>query len=159
MAIRKHVLFSVGGFNPDGYNSPEMLWYRGDGEYGLLLKIREKGLETWYSPFPEIEHIIPKDRLSINQLENLVKNHSVSRVFTFARKHKCQVHWLFLLMVFTKITSIPLKMIAQVYPSNTDTHNVFHLRALKYLTMATYASKLLSDNRLRLYVMKPDYFS
>lgn len=63
-SIRKQVLFEVGGFNPDGFADRKFIWYRGDGECGLLRKIRAADYKIVYAPEAVIKHRIPAKRLT-----------------------------------------------------------------------------------------------
>lgn len=64
LAVRRSVLFRVGGFNPDAFADPKLLRYRGDGEVGLARKVRELGLPIWYEPAAQLEHVVPENRVS-----------------------------------------------------------------------------------------------
>ena len=44
MAVRRTVVFGVGGFNPDGLGDRRLIWIRGDGECGLQEKIYKSGI-------------------------------------------------------------------------------------------------------------------
>jgi MoaA/NifB/PqqE/SkfB family radical SAM enzyme/predicted O-methyltransferase YrrM/glycosyltransferase involved in cell wall biosynthesis len=62
-AIRREVLFDCSGFNPDAF--PEgMLRYRGDGEFGLAVRIGSKGYRAFYHPGITVQHLVPPGRLT-----------------------------------------------------------------------------------------------
>lgn len=63
-SIKKDILYETGGFNPDAFPW-NLIKYRGDGETGLLTKVRAKGYKIVYTPFAVVEHVISKDRLTI----------------------------------------------------------------------------------------------
>lgn len=64
MAVRRDVLYRVGGFNPDGLGDRKRIWLRGDGECGLQEKIYDAGLRVVYVPGAWIYHRIPASRLT-----------------------------------------------------------------------------------------------
>ncbi len=64
MAIRRPVLYQVGGFNPDAIGDPRLIWLRGDGETGLLKKIYSAGYKVVYEPGAWLYHRIPASRLT-----------------------------------------------------------------------------------------------
>jgi glycosyltransferase involved in cell wall biosynthesis len=65
LAIRRAVLFDVGGFNPDamGWNR-RLFWLRGDGETGLHKKVTEAGYRVRYEPSAGLVHRIPATRMT-----------------------------------------------------------------------------------------------
>ena len=63
MAVRRAVLYEVGGFHPDGIADPRLIWYRGDGETGLHKKIYQAGYKVIYTPKAWLHHRIPASRL------------------------------------------------------------------------------------------------
>lgn len=64
MAVRKSVLFEVGGFNPDiyGYGDKKHLWLGGDGECGLEKKIYQHKYKIVYEPRAWVYHRVPASR-------------------------------------------------------------------------------------------------
>ncbi len=64
MAVRKKVLYDAGGFNPDGFADPRLIWLRGDGEIGLLKKIFDLGHKIVYEPRAWLYHRIPASKLT-----------------------------------------------------------------------------------------------
>lgn len=67
-AVRKRVFEDCGGFHPDIV--PKALQrYQGDGETGLSLKIKKKGLACLYHPAMALQHVIPASRLTPASIE------------------------------------------------------------------------------------------
>jgi glycosyltransferase involved in cell wall biosynthesis len=64
MAVRRNVIFDIGGFNPDGIGDRKKIWLRGDGECGLQEKISQCGLRIVYEPRAWLYHRIPPSRLT-----------------------------------------------------------------------------------------------
>ena len=153
-AIRKEVLFRVGGFHPDGFRDEERFWHRGDGEYGLLLKLHALGLQTWYFPDCGLQHVIPADRLTLPRLEKLARGHSVSQAYTFCRDHRCKWYW----VIPAGLAGASLAIFFRIHSKLSMKKAVkYHLRAIKYHTISAYMIKNLTDPALRKYVMQSDY--
>lgn len=67
-SIRKETLAALGGFHPDCL--PRHLQrYQGDGETGLALKAKTRGLRAMYAPGALVHHRIPAARLTLAALE------------------------------------------------------------------------------------------
>lgn len=64
---KANIVKELGGFNPDSL--PEnQLRYRGDGEYGLMLKFKKAGLRAWYEPGATVFHRVPVYRMNMRYL-------------------------------------------------------------------------------------------
>jgi glycosyltransferase involved in cell wall biosynthesis len=63
MAVRRSVLYEVGGFNPDAMGDRRLVWLRGDGETGLHRKVYAAGYKVIYEPRAWLYHRIPPERL------------------------------------------------------------------------------------------------
>jgi len=64
MAIRRDVLFAVGGFNPELIGNSTV----GDGESGLNRKLQERGYLIGYVPGALVYHHIPQARMTLEYL-------------------------------------------------------------------------------------------
>lgn len=84
-SIKKEIFFECGGFNPDSVPD-NMIKYRGDGETGLSLKIKEKGWKAYYNPKACVYHNIPKERLTVKYFCKRMFNQGISDSFTEMRK-------------------------------------------------------------------------
>jgi glycosyltransferase involved in cell wall biosynthesis len=70
MAIRRGVLFEVGGFNPESYGDT----WLGDGETGLNRKLHSRRMQVGYVPEALVHHHIPKSRMSHGYLAQRMAN-------------------------------------------------------------------------------------
>ena len=61
MAIRRDVLFEVGGFNPESFGD---IWL-GDGESGLNRRLWRQGMLVGYVPEALVYHHIPPQRMTV----------------------------------------------------------------------------------------------
>ena len=85
MAVRKMILFDVGGFNPDGFGDHSLIRYRGDGESGLARKIHEAGHSVWYSPEAFLEHRVPDSRMTLEYISRRAENSGIEAIYRFYR--------------------------------------------------------------------------
>lgn len=87
-AIRKKTLFQLGGFNPD-IVPKELQRFQGDGETGLSLKIKEKGLKAIYCPKALVWHNVPNSRMTLKYFEKRAYYQGVCDSYTKIRSsHK-----------------------------------------------------------------------
>jgi glucosyl-dolichyl phosphate glucuronosyltransferase len=70
MAIRRDILFHVGGFNPALYGAMLL----GVGETGLIFKLSSRGLRIGYVPDAAVDHRIGPERMSLPYLRRRMAN-------------------------------------------------------------------------------------
>jgi GT2 family glycosyltransferase len=78
MAIRRDVLFEVGGFNPEAYGGT----WLGDGETGLVFKLWSRGLRVGYVPGAEVNHHIGPERMTARYLRRRMANQGACDAYT-----------------------------------------------------------------------------
>ncbi len=83
LAIRKDVLMQVGGFNPDSFGT---LWL-GDGETGLVRKVRQAGWKAMYAPRAVVWHDVPAARMTLAYLKRRSANQGASDSYTAYRQN------------------------------------------------------------------------
>jgi glycosyltransferase involved in cell wall biosynthesis len=84
-SIRKSVLIEAGGFNPDSFSDQRLIWCRGDGETGLLLKIYKAGYKVVYTPHGWLYHRVPASRMTAAYMAQRAFNQALSDGFTAYR--------------------------------------------------------------------------
>ena len=140
-SIRRESLFSAGGFHPDSYRDPSMIWLRGDGEAGLIRKLRSRHEQVMYLADAEVGHRIPDDRLSIASLSSRAFAHGIENGYTFARKRHCRA-WslaaLYLMGIFATLKLIPMYGIGSKTMKNTVRRK---LAAARYRAIRSYAMR------------------
>jgi glycosyltransferase involved in cell wall biosynthesis/SAM-dependent methyltransferase/predicted O-methyltransferase YrrM len=87
MAVRRSVLYEVGGFNPDGMGDRRLIWLRGDGETGLQQKIYDAGYKVIYNPQAWLYHCIPASRLTPEYFRWRSFIHGISASYTRIRQY------------------------------------------------------------------------
>ena len=78
MAIRRDVLFQVGGFNPDLVGD----FFLGDGETGVNRKLWERGMVVGYVPEAIIYHHIPPQKMTVKFFRRRMANEGAADVYT-----------------------------------------------------------------------------
>ncbi|XDD45049.1 glycosyltransferase family 2 protein [Leptospira sp. WS39.C2] len=86
-AIRKDLLFELGGFHPD-LSPPKWKVFQGDGESGLSYKAAEKSILAIYHPGLKVLHEIQEDRFNTKYLERRFFFQGISDSFSELRKSK-----------------------------------------------------------------------
>jgi putative methyltransferase (TIGR04325 family) len=83
MAIRREVLFDVGGFNPDALGRVVL----GDGEIGLASKLWARGLSVGYVPEAELHHHITPERMTVRYLRRRMSRQGSVDAYTQFHPH------------------------------------------------------------------------
>ena len=78
MAIRREVLFQVGGFNPELVGD----CYVGDGEVGLYRKLWQQKMLIGYVPEALMYHYIPPQRMTVEYLHRRMANEGAADMYT-----------------------------------------------------------------------------
>lgn len=78
MAIKRDVLFRLGGFNPDSFGDRLL----GDGDSGLLRKLWLNGLHIGFIPEAKVHHHIPAHRMTISYLKHWSHNWGAADAYT-----------------------------------------------------------------------------
>ena len=82
-AMRRSLLYAVGGFNPDamGRGDTDLIWQRGDGEGGLVRKVHKAGWIVRYTPRALVYHQIPVSRCTMDYMLTREFTNAISRSF------------------------------------------------------------------------------
>lgn len=155
MAIRRSILEEVGGFNADVFADKALLRYWGDGEVGLAKKLYKKGYKIWYSASAWLYHRVPESRLSEEYLKKRAHDEGISGMFTFyrAKPHISSLlnNTMSLMLRFT------VSKIWHHLSSQPDQKLRRLLAAANYSSQMQQTFRLLSDRRLREYVLKDNF--
>lgn len=84
-SVRKNILWQLGGFHPDGVPD-DLLFFRGDGEYGLAQSAMAAGLKARYIPGASVEHVISSHRLTENYFARRFFAQGISDSYTDIRR-------------------------------------------------------------------------
>ena len=159
LAIRKQVLFEVGGFHPDSMPR-ELIRYRGDGEGGLALKVKQKGYHAWYQPDAVVHHCIPASRLNMAYFIRRLFSQGISDSYSRIRRRGMptnasinpfllgNIKWFIAWMEEPPdfIDCLGSLQFSETLQKSYEYGYLFHLY------------HVLADPELLAYVRKPDYF-
>ena len=156
MAIRRHTLLEVGGFNPESFGD---MWL-GDGETGLNRKLWQRGMLIGYVPDALVYHHIPAQRMTVKYFHHRMANEGACEVY--ARFHRGIPSWL---RLFKHATGIALRngkywATALLLRGRTDPHSLnTGINAAMTLSQFKYVVRLMLDNELRKLVLKEDWLN
>jgi glucosyl-dolichyl phosphate glucuronosyltransferase len=154
MAIRREVLFAVGGFNPEAFGD---IWL-GDGESGLNHKLRERRLPIGYVPRAVVHHHIPPGRMTVEYVCHRLANQEACELYTTYhrgiphRPHLCR-HAL-----VTALKNGKCLIGAWFVKGRTDTGSLdVQIRAARARARLKYLARLIGDDEFRKLVRKEDW--
>lgn len=149
-SIRRSLLFEVGGFNPDAFGDKKLIWYRGDGETGLLKKVLVTRRKLVHTPHAVVWHVIPKSRLTISYFKKRFFIQGISSSFSAYRTEKSSRIKLFYRSCKFGIGSIICKILAFICRIlKRDGYFKYEFAASSFKSRFIYELRLIYDKRLR----------
>lgn len=154
-AIRKAILFEVGGFNPDGVPDDQLM-YRGDGEMGLQKKIRGMGYEVAYNGKAVVSHLIDRRRMTVEYILARSHREGYSRAYARFRDHGGALTPMLIGTGISAMRWAGLRILDFLHTSG-------HQRILRQATISAFASdvrhaaRILRRKELAEFVLRPDY--
>jgi glucosyl-dolichyl phosphate glucuronosyltransferase len=156
MAIRKSVLFEVGGFNPEAFGE---VWL-GDGESGLNYKLWDRRLPIGYVPGAVVHHYISAERMTVDYLRRRMANEGACAMYT--RFHReipgtAGFWW----CIGSLVVKCCLSRFAAILTGGrTDSLSLkFQLHAAKVDAQLRYARRLRRDEEFRTFVRKQNWLN
>jgi glycosyltransferase involved in cell wall biosynthesis len=156
MAIRRDVLFELGGFNPDSFGST----WLGDGETGLNRKLQERGLPIGYVPEAVVYHHVPPERMTLAYCCRRQANDGACDMF--ARFHSGIPRAPKLLQEMLGICRRNARdwLAAVVLQGQTSPRALrVQMRAARTRAQVAYVVRLMCDKALRHLVLKQDWLN
>ncbi len=154
-SILRKVLYECGGFNPDVFYPPTE-HYSGDGETGLLDKLRHKGYCVAYNSDAYVYHVIPNERLTVKYFLERYTRQGLSRAYTEYRQRRGSR---IALITYTILNSIRYMMYL-IYDSATRNRK----RSIYYTAMKVYLEanikhclRIIKMDELRTYILHDTY--
>jgi glucosyl-dolichyl phosphate glucuronosyltransferase len=151
MAVRRAALFEAGGFHPDGFPSNQ-LHLRGDGETGLLRKLRMLDKRILYSSSARIHHVIPPSRMTLDYALERMNRQGISRAFTVSRDSGGSPAGLLMDAAASAVMAFRFALWRQI--SAGINHQLF---TRYYSARLRHDWRLLVDPELRKYTVKSNY--
>jgi len=156
MAILRHVLFEVGGFNPEAFGD---IWL-GDGETGLVNKLREREMLIGYVPEAIVYHHIPPQRMTVEYLCRRMANEGASDRYTRFHRQMPPRWYLFIYAIAIALKNSQSWIAAQALQGRTDPYSLgIQLNAAKTQAQVNYLLKLVQDKEFRKLVLKQDWLN
>lgn len=148
-SIRRSLLFEVGGFNPDAFCDKKLIWYRGDGETGLLRKVLATGRKIIHTPYAIVWHVIPESRLTISYFKKRFFIQGISSSFSAYRTDKFSRIRLFYRSCKFGIISIICKVLAFICKIlKKEGYFKYEFAASAFKSRFIYEFKLIYDKKL-----------
>ena len=154
MAVRRSVLYEVGGFAPEVWYG-SLIWFSGNGEGGLREKISEAGYKVVYEPKAWVYHHIPQTRLTPEYLYMVAFRNGIGNSYRVIRiKHPSITRMLFYSMIYF------LKAIFYYLTSFIHPKSKLRLRkdSWYYYGFSQHQLRVGVNPRLRKYVLQETYF-
>ena len=157
-SIRKSLLFEVGGFNPDAFGDKKLIWYRGDGEVGLLRSVLGVEKKIIYTPHAIVWHVIPKSRLTISYFKKRSFIQGISDSFLAQRTEKFSRVNLFYRSCKFGIAAIICKTLVLICKIlKKDNCSKYEFMSSLFKSRFIYEIKLIYDKKLRTHVERGNW--
>ena len=152
-AITREVFFNCGGFNPENTKG---IWL-GDGETGLMKKIRQKKYLFGFTKKSIIYHHIPKARLTKKYIIKRMINQAYSDSYSDFREYK-NLKLLLIKLIIRNISSL-IKLFVHFLRSffRQRSFNILKARAAYYFHRNIYDFKILLIKEFRNMVIKDNW--
>lgn len=156
MAIRRDILFAVGGFNPELIGSVTV----GDGESGLNRKLQERGCLIGYVPGALVYHHIPPARMTLDYLCRWQAHLAGAQLYSLYHMHVPSPPRLAIEAARTLLSFAGAWILARYLRSRT-THFAVSLRVRAALESARlrYILRLASNPDFRQMVAQKDWLN
>ncbi|MFX0140816.1 MAG: glycosyltransferase family 2 protein [Candidatus Hodarchaeota archaeon] len=156
-SIRKQILLNIGGFNPDSFPKNKII-FRGDGESGLIRKLRKKNYKILYTSKAIVKHVISSNRLTPSYFFERSYREGVSKAYSLYRHN--DVLGLFkmgsLIFFFLRYFFYFIKF----FSSNNSNLKIFYKSMQIYhSSMIIHMIRISRDKNLKSFVLKNDYIN
>ncbi len=84
-SIRKQSLYELGGFHPDNI-APQFQHFQGDGETGISLAMKARGMKAFYHPEALVYHEVPADRMTVGYFDRRYFYQGVCNSYSMLRR-------------------------------------------------------------------------
>lgn len=156
MAIRRKILFEVGGFNPELIGDA----YVGNGESGLNQKLWQKGMLIGYIPEAVVYHHIPPERMTATYFKHRMANEGAGGMYEKYHEHIPSRFWLILEIVKLLICSIGWFVGGLLLNNRTDRYSlVIQMESARIRSQIKYIFRLIKDNDFKKMVLKTNWLS
>jgi GT2 family glycosyltransferase len=154
MAIKRKVLFDVGGFNPESFGDE----WLGDGETGLNRKLSNRGLPIGYVPNAVVYHHIPVERMTVAYFRRRMANQAACEAYSDYHNGIPRRSRLVRSIVGLTVRNVSCWMRAVLLRDRSD-QQALAAQMQSALTQAQvkYLARLIYDKHLRALVLKKNW--
>ncbi|HZG26333.1 MAG TPA: glycosyltransferase [Chitinophagaceae bacterium] len=166
-SIRKNVLLELGGFHPDCIPA-HLQKFQGDGETGLSLKARNRGVKAMYAASVFLYHQVVPERLTANHFEKWYYYSGVCQSFTDLRKKHLPLASERVSTAtrsrLARVVSAPGKILKNLFPAKKDVPPKILQLQTKFNMMyhsgyRFHQDAFETDSRVRDWVLRTDYWN
>lgn len=156
MAIRANILIEMGGFNPEAFGE---LWL-GDGETGLIYKLRNNNRLIGYVPDAVVYHHIPRERMTLEYLRRRIANQGACDLYSDIQRTRPNT-----LSLLKRAGALLFRagrawIAAMRVKGRMDVHSLkLQLAAARTRAQLKYALKLAVNSNFRAFVLKTDWLN
>jgi len=155
-SIRASVFREVGGSNPEGFPA-HLVHLRGDGEIGLLSKLRQRGLGIKYSSFAFVEHMVPENRLTFDYAVDRMSRQGISQGFSKSRETGGNILTLLVDSFMLGCGAVLYYAASKVALSEAKKMG-WRLRSVYLSSRAIHELRIVKNRSLRAYTIKNSYW-
>ena len=154
-AIKREAFFDCGGFNPENTKG---IWL-GDGETGLMKKLRQKNYLFGFTRKSIIYHIIPKSRLTRKYIVKRMINQAYSDSYSDFRDYRDLK--ILLIKMFIRFISSLAKIFLHFLRSflRQRSFNILIARIAYYFHRNIYDFRILFNKEFRDIVLKDNWLN
>jgi glucosyl-dolichyl phosphate glucuronosyltransferase len=156
MAIRRSILFELGGFNPEAFGD---VWL-GDGETGLNHKLWKREMLVGYIPDAVVHHHIPAERMTIEYFKRRMGNEGACDMYTRFHQKMPGPSGLLYQAASILIRNSVFWMMEPLVAGRTDWLCLrIQLQAARSRAQLEYVSRLIRDKEFRQFVRRQDWLN
>jgi glycosyltransferase involved in cell wall biosynthesis len=154
MAIRRALLFELGGFNPDTFGDQ----WLGDGETGLNRKLWARGMLVGYVPNAVVYHHVPPGRMTVAYMRRRQANDGACDMYARFHEHMPSVPGLLAEAGGVVVESARDLAAEPLFRRRTDLRALrVQMRAARAWSRLRYTARLIVSPHLRELVTRRDW--
>lgn len=156
MAIRAHVLWETGGFNPEAFG---YVWL-GDGETGLNYKLWNRGMLIGYVPDAMVYHHIPPERMTLEYLRSRMANQGACDLYSDFHRARPNTPLILRRAFRLLLRNAGRWLTAVVVKNRTDVRSInVQLDAARTQAQLRYMLKIAFDKNLQAFLAKENWLN
>ena len=156
MAIRRNALLQLGGFNPEAFGDA----WLGDGETGLVYKLRDYKMLIGYVPGALVYHHIPSTRMTVNYLRRRMANQGVCDFYSEFHRDLPKTRSVLKRAVSVTLRNAGRWILALFLKDRTDARSLnIQLEAARTRSQCKCMLKLAFNKNFQAFVAKKDWLN